>query len=221
MTNHHVSLMQTVNVASVSAVEIVAKDFNAFSDEELAVRYMQGDNKAFDMLLERSQTRLFSYILFIVRNHEVAEDIFQDTFVKAIVKLQQQEYAPKGKISAWLMRIAHNVIMDRFRNSKEKNSVDLLEDKKLEDMDSDTFSIEPIETLFINQQTLLEVKSLMDLLPATQREVVYMRFFQNLPFKEIAEITGVSINTSLGRMHYALQNLRKLIRKKNLNLNLV
>ena len=221
MTNHHVSLMQTVNVASVSAVEIVAKEFNALSDEELAVRYMQGDNKAFDMLLERSQTRLFSYILFIVRNHEVAEDIFQDTFVKAIVKLQQQEYAPKGKISAWLMHIAHNVIMDRFRNSKEKNSVDLLEDKKLEDMDSDTFSIEPIETLFINQQTLLEVKSLMDLLPATQREVVYMRFFQNLPFKEIAEITGVSINTSLGRMHYALQNLRKLIRKKNLNLNLV
>ena len=210
--------MQTVNVASVSAVEIVAKEFNALSDEELAVRYMQGDNKAFDLLLERSQTRLFSYILFIVRNHEVAEDIFQDTFVKAIVKLQQQEYAPKGKISAWLMRIAHNVIMDRFRNSKEKNSVDLLEDKKLEDMDNDSYSI---ETIFINQQTLLEVKSLIDLLPATQREVVYMRFFQSLPFKEIAEITGVSINTSLGRMHYALQNLRKLIRKKNLHLTLV
>ena len=111
--------------------------------------------------------------------------------------------------------------MDRFRNPKEKNSVDLLDDKKLEDIENNTFSIEPIETLFINQQTLLEVKNLMDLLPTSQREVVYMRFFQNLPFKEIAEITGVSINTSLGRMHYALQNLRKLIRKKNLNLNFV
>ena len=100
MTNDHVSVMQTLNVASFSAAEIVAKDINALSDEELAVRYMQGDNKAFDHLLERSQTRLFSYILFIVRNHEVAEDIFQDTFVKAIVKLQNQEYAPQGKISA-------------------------------------------------------------------------------------------------------------------------
>ena len=184
-------------------------DHDVMSEEELAVAYVNGDNAAFDELLRRNEKKLMSYILFVVRNNDLAMDIFQDTFVKVILKLQSDEYKPTGKFNAWLTRIAHNVIMD----VNEENDMSSIKGESMAD--------EPIETYFINEQTLTEVKQLMYALPAVQREVVYMRFFQEMSFKEIAEATGVSINTSLGRMRYAVINLRRMVKEHDLELRLV
>lgn len=221
MKQYQQNAVQTRNMQPQYGITEDTVDLSTVSNEDLAVRYMNGDAKAFDILLERSQTRLFSYILFTVREHSVAEDIFQDTFVKAIVKLQQGEYSPKGKVISWLTRIAHNIIIDRFRTIHDRNIIDINEENEIDKLEDEKLASEPVETFFINQQTLIEVKELMDLLPTVQREVVFMRFFQNLSFKEIAEITGVSINTSLGRMRYAILNLRRLVRRKNISLEIV
>ncbi len=193
---------------------------NSMTDEQLALAYVEGDDRAFDMLLERNKNKLFSYILFVVRNRDVAEDIFQDTFVKVIVRLQNGDYAPSGKFGAWLTRIAHNIIMDRFRAIQNDNTVDFDEDNDISKVEGQDFTDQSIETCFVNEQVFMQVKHLMDKLPPTQREVVFMRFFQELSFKEIAEATGVSINTSLGRMRYAVLNLRRMIRRNKLELNL-
>lgn len=195
--------------------------YSDMSEEELALAYISGDSNAFDVLLQRNQRKLMSYILFVVHNRDVAMDVFQDTFVKVIVKLQQGEYQPTGKFCAWLTRIAHNTIMDYYRKQQGDQCVDVNEDNDMTGMRGDEVSDEPIETYFINEQTLIEVKQLMHLLPAVQREVVYMRFFQDLPFKEIAEATGVSINTALGRMRYAVMNLRRMVKEYNLELHLL
>lgn len=193
----------------------------SMTDEQLAMAYIRGDNKAFDILLDRNKTKLLSYILFVVRNRDVAEDIFQDTFVKVIVRLQNGEYVPSGKFSAWLTRIAHNIIMDRYRMLQNDQTVDVDEENDMAKVEGDDITDQPIESCFINEQILSDVKHLMDRLPPAQREVVFMRFFQELSFKEIAEATGVSINTSLGRMRYAVMNLRRMVRKNNLELQLV
>lgn len=192
---------------------------SALTNEQLAVAYMDGNNGAFDLLLERNKTKLFSYILFVVRSRDVADDIFQDTFVKVIVKLQRGEYRPSGKFSAWLTRIAHNVIMDRFRSQQNSSTVDV--ENEMARVEGDTLTDEPVENSFINEQTFSDVKHLMDNLPPLQREVVFMRYFQEMSFKEIAEATGVSINTSLGRMHYAVNNLRKMVKNNNMELHIV
>ncbi len=192
---------------------------SALTNEQLAVAYMDGNNGAFDLLLERNKTKLFSYILFVVRSRDVADDIFQDTFVKVIVKLQRGEYRPAGKFSAWLTRIAHNVIMDRFRSQQNSSTVDV--ENEMARVEGDSLTDEPVENSFINEQTFTDVKHLMDNLPPLQREVVFMRYFQEMSFKEIAEATGVSINTSLGRMHYAVNNLRKMVKNNNMELHIV
>ncbi|MDE5986922.1 MAG: sigma-70 family RNA polymerase sigma factor [Prevotella sp.] len=192
---------------------------SALTDEQLAVAYMGGNNGAFDLLLERNKTKLFSYILFVVRSRDVADDIFQDTFVKVIVKLQRGEYRPSGKFSAWLTRIAHNVIMDRFRSHQNSSTIDV--ENEMARVEDDNLTDEPVENSFINEQTFTDVKHLMDNLPPLQREVVFMRYFQEMSFKEIAEATGVSINTSLGRMHYAVNNLRKMVKNNNMELHIV
>jgi RNA polymerase sigma-70 factor (ECF subfamily) len=152
---------------------------------------------------------LYSYINFVVRNRDLADDIFQDTFVKAIVTLQKGSYTSTGKFGAWLTRIAHNLIIDYFRQDKNENTVsndaqeyDLLNDASLAESN--------VEDTMINEQTLRDVRRLVDALPDNQREVVFMRYYQDLSFKEIADITGVSINTALGRMRYALINIRKM-----------
>jgi len=191
------------------------------TDEQLAMSYVNGDNKAFDLLLDRNKTKLLSYILFVVRNRDVAEDIFQDTFVKVIVRLQNGDYSPTGKFSAWLTRIAHNIIMDRFRNIQNDNTVDVDDMNDMAKIEGDSLTADPIETSFINEQVLSDVKHLVDALPAVQREVVFMRYFQELSFKEIAESTGVSINTSLGRMRYAVINLRRMVKQHQIQLQLV
>jgi RNA polymerase sigma-70 factor (ECF subfamily) len=188
------------------------------TDEELAMSYVEGNNRAFDLLLQRTQSKLFSYILFVVRDHDKAEDVFQETFVKVITKLNQGKYTQSGKFSAWLMRIAHNVIMDWYRSNHNERIVEPVEGNDLSKLKGDSIADINRESEMVNAQVLRDVRSMMDMLPAPQREVVYMRFYQEIPFKEIAQLTGVSINTSLGRMRYAILNLRRMAKKYDIAL---
>ena len=196
------------------------KNLNEMTDEELALLYINGNNRAFDLLLSHNQSKLFSYILFVVRNRDVADDIFQETFVKIITKLQQGCYKPSGKFSAWAMRIAHNIIMDWYRAQKTDKIVEPTKENDLSNLGSADIQIGNIENQFVNMQTLADIKKLMQHLPPSQREVVVMRFYQEMSFKEIAKATGVSINTSLGRMRYAILNLRKMVRENDVLLQL-
>jgi RNA polymerase sigma-70 factor (ECF subfamily) len=196
------------------------KDYSSFTDEQLALQYVDGDNMAFDELLARNQQKLYSYILFVVRDPEVANDVFQDTFVKVITKLQEGRYTDSGKFSFWLTRIAHNIIMDSYRQQRGTHIVEPTEDNDLSNLSSDEVMDINRENEFVNAQVLNDVRHLMDTLPAPQREVVYMRFYQEMSFKEIAETTGCSINTSLGRMRYALINMRRTARLHKIQLNL-
>jgi len=196
------------------------KEFEGMSNEMLALLYVDGNNKAFDELLERTQSKLFAYIMFVVRNEDVANDIFQDTFVKVITKLQEGRYTDSGKFTFWLTRIAHNAIMDWYRSQKSSHIVDLADDNDLSKLKGEQYLDTYRESEIVNEQVRDDVKRMMESLPAAQREVVYMRFYQQLSFKEIAEITGVSINTSLGRMRYALLNLRKMVREYQIELAL-
>ena len=191
------------------------------TDEELAISYMEGDNKAFELLLAHNQSKVFSYILFVVHDEDRANDIFQDTFIKIIAKLQKGLYTPTGKFSAWCMRIAHNVIMDHYRGIRNGHIVEPTEDNDLSNLSGENMEVTNIENDYVNQQVLDDVKKMMRLLPAPQREVVYMRFYQQLSFKEIADVTNVSISTALGRMRYALLNMRKMARDHNVQLQLV
>ena len=196
------------------------KTFVNHSDEELALLYSAGDVKAFDELLARNQQKLFNYILFVVGDQELANDVFQDTFVKIIVKLQEGKYTDSGRFSFWLTRIAHNVIMDRYRRQKSEHIIEPNKENDLSQLRTDTLTAGNRENEYVNTQIMDDVRHLMDSLPATQREVVYMRYYQDLSFKEIAEITGVSINTSLGRMRYALINMRRMAKQHQIFLNL-
>ena len=196
------------------------KHYESLSDEELALLYVKGDNRAFDVLSTRNQQKLYSYILFVVRDPEVANDVFQDTFVKVITKLQEGKYTNSGKFSFWLTRIAHNVIMDGYRRQKSEHIIEPTEDNDLSNLRSNELLDINRENEYVNMQILNDVRHLMNALPAPQREVVYMRFYQDLSFKEIADITGVSINTSLGRMRYALINMRRMAKQHAIQLSL-
>lgn len=195
------------------------ENLNLMTDEELAIMYIDGDNRAFDLLLSRNQQKLFTYILFVVRDREMANDIFQDTFFKVITRLQQGKYVANGKFSAWLMRIAHNVMMDYYRQQRAQNIIDAPKENDLSNIGGGLME-GTREGELINNQVLEDVRRMMSYLPAPQREVVFMRFYQQMSFKEIAEATGVSINTSLGRMRYAILNLRRMAREHNVTLQL-
>ena len=189
------------------------------ADEQLVEMYAKGDNSAFDVLLSRYQQKLYSYILFLVHNEDTANELFQETFVKAIVTIQQGRYVESGKFSAWLTRIAHNLIIDKYRQDKNANLIsndndecDIFNNAALSDI--------TVEMKIIKEQSLADVERLVKELPAVQQEVVYMRFYQNLSFKEIAEATGVSINTALGRMRYGLINLRRMVEERGIVLTL-
>ena len=182
--------------------------------------YIDGDNSAFDELLSRNQGKLFSYILFVVRDEDRANDLFQETFVKVITKLHEKRYVDSGKFSAWIMRIAHNVMMDWYREQRARNLIELSEENNLSNLSKNDILEINVENRYVNDQIMTDVKKMMNMLPPTQREVVFMRFYQNLSFKEIAELTGVSINTSLGRMRYAILNLRRMTREHNIALQL-
>lgn len=194
-------------------------NLETMTDEMLVALYAKGTNQAFDILLERYKDKLYSYIYFIVRNEDLAEDIFQETFVKAIVTIQQGRYTENGKFPAWLTRIAHNLVIDFFRQERNENTVSN-DETEVDLFNNIKFSEDTVEMRMVNDQTLKDVRLLMDLLPENQREVVYMRYYQDLSFKEIAEITGVSINTSLGRMRYALMNLRRMAEEKDIVLTI-
>lgn len=188
------------------------------TDEQLALAYIDGNNKAFDELLSRNQDKVFTYIMCIVKNEDLANDLFQETFLKVISKLQNRQYSDTGKLYYWITRIAHNVIIDYYRRQKNDKIVDGPKENDLSVIKStDVLDINR-ETEMTNNQTLKDLIFLMNQLPEQQRSVVYMRYFQNLSFKEIAEETNVSINTSLGRMRYALMNMRKYSREYNISL---
>ena len=192
----------------------------SMSDEQLALAYIDGNNKAFDELLSRNQDKIFTYIMCVVKNEDLANDLFQDTFLKVITKLQNHQYSDTGKFYFWLTRIAHNIIMDYYRSLKNDKVVDVAGENDLSRIKSAEVLGDNRETEITKDQTNKDLVFLMDLLPEQQRSVVYMRYFQDLSFKEIAEETNVSINTSLGRMRYALMNMRKLSRQYNITLGL-
>ena len=190
------------------------------SDEQLALAYIDGNNRAFDELLSRNQDRVFTTIMYAVKDEDLANDLFQETFLKVITKLQNGQYSDTGKFSWWLTRISHNVVIDHFRAQKSSKIVEAPKDNDLSNLRSEGIRNQSRESELNNEQVMEDVKRLVEALPEAQRDVVNMRFFQELSFKEIAEQTNVSINTSLGRMRYALINLRKLTRQYGVNLNL-
>lgn len=179
------------------------------ADDELVRAYIEGNNEAFDVLLERYQSKLFSYIYFLVRDEDLADDIFQETFVKAIMMMQQKRYVFSGKFSSWIMRIAHNHIVDLFRQDK-KDFVSVLDPAGQNRIYDRNLVEDNVESCLISEQTQEEVRRMVELLPQNQKEIVYMRFYQDMSFREIADILNISINTALGRMRYALINLRKM-----------
>ena len=191
----------------------------SMADEELVRAYAEGNNAAFDVLLKRHEVKIFNYILRIVKNEDVANDIFQDTFVKAITTIRQGRYVENGKFQAWISRIAHNLVIDHFRQEKAENhqSVDV---EELNLLNKKEFSEETIEDLLVSKQIREDVKSLIKFLPDLQREVLNMRYYLNMSFKEIAEATKVSINTALGRMRYAILNMRRIADENNIVLTL-
>lgn len=196
------------------------ENISRLTDEELAISYVRGNNRAFDELLSRNQSKLFSYILFVVRDEDKANDLFQETFVKVITKLHQGRYVDSGKFGAWIMRIAHNVIMDWYREQRSRNLIEPTDENDLSNLCGNEILDSNVENRYVNDQIMVDVKNMMNMLPPTQREVVFMRFYQDLSFKEIAETTGVSINTSLGRMRYAILNLRRMSKEHNIALQL-
>jgi RNA polymerase sigma-70 factor (ECF subfamily) len=187
------------------------------SDNSLVNQFINGDQVAIEILIERHKKRVFTYIVLIVKNHHLAEDIFQDTFIKVIRSLKTGKYTENGKFISWVLRISHNLIIDHFRKEKLLNTTSN-DDATVDLFNSPKYSEENIEDRLVYDQITSDVRLLVEELPDDQRQVIMMRHFQGLSFKEIADLTDVSINTALGRMRYALINLRKLIEKKNLSL---
>ena len=196
------------------------KQLHEMTNEELALSYINGDNKAFDLLLSRNQEQLFSYIFFIVKDRALADDLFQETFIKVITKLNEGKYCTNGRFGAWLITVAHNTIMDFYRSSKNDKYLNNIDTNEFDNAVSISLMDSCIENHYVNQQVLKDVKRMVDMLPTLQREVVFMRFFQQLSVKEIAEITNVSINTALGRMRYAILNLRRMAKTNGITLQL-
>ncbi len=193
-------------------------NFKKLSDQELLNAYLRGDKSAVSVLIERHRKRVADYIYMMVKNREIADDIFQDTFIKVIRFLDEGRYTESGRFLSWVLRIAHNQVIDYFRQSKQQNQItegdagyDILNNRKL--------SEGTIEDKLVSDQIESDIRKMIDYLPAEQREVVMMRYYMGLSFKEIAEQTEVSINTALGRMRYALINLRKLIQEKQVILS--
>ncbi len=194
------------------------------TDEELVCLYREGNNEAFDFLLDHNKGRLFQYICFMVGgNEDVANDVFQDTFVKAIMAIRDGRYQEEGQFGAWLTRIARNIILDTARTRRSCKMVNKEITSKDGEVTGDVINNYTVcesnaETLVMLEQSRIDVRTMVDRLPDAQREVVVLRFFQELSFKEIADITNVSINTALGRMHYAMINLRRMAEKRDLYL---
>lgn len=187
------------------------------SDSDLIRLYLDGDESALKALILRHEQKIFTYILTSVKSRELAEDLFQDTFIKVINTLRAGAYKDEGKFAQWVMRIANNLKIDYFRKAQRLPAYESNGDFDI----FDTLSIEDpsVEQKMIQEQVYSDIQELLHYLPEEQREVLEMRIYQDISFKEIAELTKVSINTALGRMRYALINLRKMIEEKNVVLS--
>lgn len=189
------------------------------SDCELLSDFVSGNNSALEELYKRYERKLYTYILLMVRKPHLAEDLLQETFIKAIKSVKEGRYSETNRFGSWLMRIAHNLVIDQFRQNKQYREVSN-NDFPMDIFSTPRFAEATVEQRMVYERVLYEVRMLIDYLPEDQREVVMLRFYGDLSFKEIAEVTNVSINTALGRMRYALINLRKIIKQKNINLEL-
>ena len=185
------------------------------SDQVLLNRYLAGDQHAISQLIERHSRRVPDYIQMMVKDEDEADDIFQETFIKAVRVIDDGRYTDNGKFLSWILRIAHNQVIDHFRARKQDKTTNEAE-AGYDMLGSLRFSEGNVEDAMVSEQIEADIRMLVELLPAEQREVVMMRYFSGLSFKEIAEQTDVSINTALGRMRYALINLRRMIKEKNL-----
>jgi RNA polymerase sigma-70 factor (ECF subfamily) len=190
---------------------------NRKTDYELVQEFVDGSQSGIDVLIRRHKNRVFTYIMLMVKNEQLAEDIFQDTFIKVLHSLKSGKYKDNGRFLSWVIRIAHNLVIDHFRKEKQMKMlsnddtmIDLFNNRKLADKN--------IEDNIIYEQICDNIRTLIERLPEDQKEVILLRYYGDLSFKEIADQTGVSINTALGRMRYALINLRKLVHKHDINL---
>lgn len=192
---------------------------NTITDYELIERFINGDQSSIEKLIRTHKGKVYGYISMYIRDQALAEDIFQDTFLKVIQSLRSGRYQDNGRFLSWVMRIAHNLIIDHFRREKQMNVIsndnyesDLFNSRKLSDAN--------VEEVIVKRQIVRDIRRLIQMLPEDQREVVILRHYTGLSFKEIAEITDVSINTALGRMRYALINMRKLMEENGINLEI-
>ena len=185
------------------------------SDQVLLKQYLAGNQQAISELIERHSRRVRDYIHMMVKDRDAADDIFQETFIKAVRVIDDGRYTDNGKFLSWILRIAHNQVIDHFRAQKQTRAVSEAE-AGYDVLGTLRFAEKTVEDEMVGAQIESDVRALVELLPAEQREVVMMRYFGGSSFKEIAEQTGVSINTALGRMRYALINLRRMIREKNM-----
>ena len=187
------------------------------SDKQLVESYRNGNVASFELLVERHQNKVFSYILSLVRDRQLADDIFQDTFLKIIRTIKAGAYKEEGKFIQFAMRIAHNLIIDHFRKSKRLPMADAV-NKEYDLIDNAKITDLSVEDKMVTEQVYDDIRKMIDFLPEEQREVLNMRMYADMSFKEIADATNVSINTALGRMRYAIINLRKMAKENNLSL---
>ena len=191
---------------------------HSMTDQELINQYLNGSESCLEKLIHRHKSRIFAYILMTVKDKSLADDIFQDTFIKVINTLRGGTYKEEGKFIQWAMRIAHNLIIDHFRRAKRIPVVDV-KDNDFDIFNTIKYTDDSVERQLITEQIHNDVRKMIEFLPAEQKEVLIMRAYQDMSFKDIAEQTEVSINTALGRMRYALINLRKLADEKNIILS--
>lgn len=189
------------------------------TDYELITSFINGSDKSIEHLILRHKSKVYSYISLYIRSRDLADDIFQDTFLKVVQSIRAGRYQDDGKFISWVMRIAHNLIIDHFRHEKQMGIV-LNDDYETDLFNTHSIAEDNVEDIMVRRQMLRDVRRLITGLPDDQREVVIMRHYAGMSFKEIAEMTGVSINTALGRMRYALINMRKMMTEKNITLSL-
>ena len=195
------------------------EDLINLSDEKLVMLSADGLNPAFDIMVERYKDKVYSYIFHIVKCEDLADDLFQETFVKAIVTINQGRYTENGKFLPWIYRIAHNLIIDTFRQEKSANTLSC-DSEEVNILNRKELCESTIEDSLVIEQIHQDIKNIVNALPQSQREVLTMRYYKNMSFKEIADITNVSINTALGRMRYAIMNMRRIAEENNIILTM-